>query len=68
MDRLHADVWEVFSSAKGEKLEALLKKNRALIQLLRSWREGDEQEQRSTWEYLKQALDEDRLSERKLFP
>ncbi len=68
MDRLHADVWEVFSSAKGEKLEALLKKNRALIQLLKSWREGDEQEQRSTWEYLKQALDEDRLSERKLFP
>ena len=43
-------------------------KNRALIQLLKSWREGDEQEQRSTWEYLKQALDEDRLSERKLFP
>jgi len=43
-------------------------KNHALIQLLRSWREGDEQEQRSTWEYLKQALDEDRLSERKLFP
>src|SRR5207237_1227194 len=43
-------------------------KNRALIQLLRSWREGDEQEQRNTWEYLKQALDEDRLSERKLFP
>ena len=43
-------------------------KNRALIQFLKSWREGDEQEQRSTWEYLKQALDEDRLSERKLFP
>ena len=43
-------------------------KNRALIQLLRSWREGDKQEQRSTWEYLKQALDEDRMSERKLFP
>jgi len=43
-------------------------KNRALIQLLKSWREGDEQEQRSTWGYLKQALDEDRLSERKLFP
>jgi hypothetical protein len=43
-------------------------RNLALIQLLRSWREGDEQEQRSTWEYLKQALDEDRLSERKLFP
>ncbi len=43
-------------------------KNNALIQLLRSWREGDEQEQRNTWEYLRQALDEDRLSERKLFP
>lgn len=45
-----------------------LRKNYALIQLLRSWREGDEQEQRSTWKYLQQALDEDRLSERKLFP
>ncbi len=43
-------------------------KKRALIQLLRSWRESDEQEQRNTWEYLRQALDEDRLSERKLFP
>ena len=42
-------------------------KNRALIQLLRSWREGDEEEQQKTWAYLKQALDEDRLSERKLF-
>ena len=43
-------------------------KKRALIQLLRSWLEGNEQEQRNTWEYLRQALDEDRLSERKLFP
>ena len=43
-------------------------KNHALIQLLRSWREGDELEQKNTWEYLRQALDEDRLSERKLFP
>ena len=47
---------------------AQAQKNRDLIQLLRSWREGDEQEQRDTWEYLRQALDEDRLSERKLFP
>lgn len=29
---------------------------------------GDEEEQRETWEYLKRALDEDRLSDRKLFP
>ncbi len=46
-------------------------KNEAAIQLLRSWREGDdadEQEQREAWEYLKQALDEDRLSDRTLFP
>ena len=28
-------------------------KNHALIQLLISWREGDEQEQQNTWEYLK---------------
>ena len=40
----------------------------ALIQLLTSWREGDEQEQRETLEYLVQMLDEDRLSDRKLFP
>ncbi len=46
----------------------ILRIAQALIQLLRSWREGDEQEQHSTWEYLKQALDEDRLSERTLFP
>jgi aminopeptidase N len=29
---------------------------------------GDPEEQRETWEYLKKALDEDRLSYRKLFP
>jgi hypothetical protein len=43
--------------------------NQAAIDLLRSWREeGDEEEQRETWEFLKQALDEDRLSNRPLFP
>jgi hypothetical protein len=51
------------------KLDILqAKKNQALIQLLRSWREGDEQEQRSTLEYLKHAIDEDRTSNRKIFP
>ncbi len=30
--------------------------------------DGDEEEQRETWEYLKRVLDEDRLSYRKLFP
>jgi hypothetical protein len=43
-------------------------KNEAAIRLLRLWREGGKQEQRETWEYLKRALDEDRLSSRKLFP
>lgn len=37
------------------------------LQLLRSWRNGNEQEQRETWEELKQRLDDDRLSNRKLF-
>lgn len=44
---------------------------RDLIALLESWCSGDEadaEEQRETWEYLKRALDEDRLSDRKLFP
>src|SRR5262249_21216576 len=39
------------------------------IALLRSWAEqGDADEQRETGEYLIRALDEDRLSDRKLFP
>ena len=40
----------------------------ATVRLLRSWREGDAEEQRETWGYLKKALDEDRPSGRKLFP
>lgn len=43
--------------------------NQAALALLRCWREeGDEAEQRETWEFLQQALDEDRLSNRPLFP
>ncbi len=38
------------------------------IRLLRSLCDGDPDEQRETWEFLRQALDEDRLSDRKLFP
>jgi hypothetical protein len=40
------------------------------VSLLQSWNVEDQheqQEQRETWEYLKAALDEDRLSDRKLF-
>ena len=40
-----------------------------LVQLVQSWMdEGDTDEQRETLEYLINALDEDRLSSRKLFP
>ena len=44
--------------------------NRALA-LLQSWsveESPERDEQRETWEYLKKALDKDRLSDRKLFP
>jgi len=37
------------------------------IQLLKAWAEGDEEEQKETWRYLRRALDEDRPSSRKLF-
>ncbi len=44
-------------------------RRKALIRLLQSWREeGDEQDQIETLKFLQQALDEDRLSDRKLFP
>ena len=45
-----------------------IQKNQAAIELLRSWCQGDEHEQRETLAYLKQVLDEDRLSDRKRFP
>jgi predicted transcriptional regulator len=39
------------------------------IALVQSWiDEGDEEEQKETWEYLVRVLDEDRTSVRKLFP
>jgi hypothetical protein len=38
------------------------------IKILRTLLETDAQEQRETFEYLKQALDEDRPSNRRLFP
>lgn len=40
-----------------------------LVDLLQSWiDEGDAQEQQETGDYLIQALNEDRLSDRSLFP
>ncbi len=46
-------------------------KRAAAIALLQSWIDADEEEareQRETGEYLIRVLDEDRLSDRKLFP
>lgn len=53
----------------GDKTSHQQVNNQAAIDLLKSWLENPEnvQEQKETWEYLKQALDEDHLSERKLF-
>ena len=45
----------------------LTEKNQSAILLLDSWLNDDEKEQKETFEYLKKVLDEDRLSDRKLF-
>ena len=50
------------AESRRDVLAAQRAKNEAAIRLLRSWREGDEQEQRETWECLKRALDKNRLS------
>lgn len=50
-----------------KQLDDSQQKREQAIKLLQSFREDDEEEQKETWEYLKQALDQDRLSDRKLF-
>ena len=47
-------------STQQAKIEAVVRSLRALL-------EGDEKEQQDTFNYLKQALDEDRPSNRRLF-
>ena len=47
------------------------RRNQAAIELLDSWLDGDEEDerdQRETWEFLKKALNEDRLSDRDRVP
>lgn len=46
------------------------KKNQAAIDLLDSWLDDaeDASEHQQAWDFLKNALDEDRLSDRPLFP
>jgi hypothetical protein len=53
--------WDLSPSSIAER-------NTAVLALLDKWEtEGDEQEQTETWEFLQQALDEDRLSSHRPF-
>lgn len=65
-----SDVWaKLMHDIKNPSPVQTATRQQALSELLRVWREeGDEQEQKETWELLRQALDEDRLSNRPLFP
>jgi hypothetical protein len=42
-------------------------KNQAALQLLQAWRTDDAHTQAATWMVIKEALEEDRLSDRSLF-
>jgi hypothetical protein len=57
---------DTLSIANAEQL----RKNQAAIDLLDSWLDDDEDasEHQQAWDFLKTALDEDRLSDRPLFP
>jgi hypothetical protein len=50
--------------------EEQAQKNQAALDLLDSWLKDDEDptDQQQAWEFLQTALDEDRLSDRPLFP
>ena len=57
-------------TADAERRRAQRAKNQSAIDLLDSWAVATDDEiaeQRETWEFLRKALDEDRLSYRKLF-
>lgn len=64
------ETWEtVMNQIRNEDPTQQAARQQALTDLLQSWEEeGDEQEQKETWEFIKQALNEDRLSNRLLFP
>ena len=60
-----ADILEFLKLSPEERKKRNEAARKALAELLEM---GDEQEQRETGEFLLKALDEDRLSYRKLFP
>jgi len=51
-----------------EKLSDAERRRQETIELLRSWRDEEDDEDLATYEELTQALDADRTSHRKLFP
>lgn len=60
----------VVADDEAERRRLQLEKNQDAIALLNSWANATEeeiQEQIETWEFLKRALDEDRLSDRTFF-
>jgi hypothetical protein len=69
-DQAHIETNQKVKTSLPQRTKAEQRaKNQALIKWLDKWREeGDEEEQRETFEYLKKVLDEDRLSDRPLFP
>ncbi|MEP7342955.1 MAG: hypothetical protein ABI977_34830 [Acidobacteriota bacterium] len=57
------------NQAIKEHLAQLEKERREKMQSLRAWNDQySKEEQKETWDYLVRVLDEDRPSERKLFP
>jgi hypothetical protein len=55
------------SDTKTETSESRPTSAESLVRSLRKLLDGDEQEQQATFEYLKNALEEDRQSTRRLF-
>jgi uncharacterized damage-inducible protein DinB len=69
MKPVRSDASEQNATPETLETNRLAQQHKALKELTRQWiEEGDEQEQTETWEYLRQALDENRLSNRPLFP
>jgi hypothetical protein len=70
LDRDHTGSNQKIKTPLPQRTKAeQLARNLAVIELLHEWREeGNEEEERESFENLKRALDEDRLSDRPLFP
>jgi hypothetical protein len=63
-----SDTQHAQQPAPAATMQEQMERNQAVIRVLDSFLDGDAEEQRETWEYLKRVLDEDRPSDQKLFP